>query len=869
MTDAIAALQDGLRASYLIERELGRGGTATVWLARDLKHDRPVALKVLHPDVAATIGPQRFLREIRLAARLHHPHILTVLDSGETAGRFWFTMPYVDAESLRDRLRRDGRLPIDVALRITREAALGLRYAHGCGVIHRDIKPENILITREGTTLVVDFGIARPIGEGSAEDHLTTQGLAIGTPAYMSPEQATADRALDARTDEYSLAVVCYEMLVGTPPHTGPTAAAVIGKRLSEDVPSVRITRPEVSLGITRALERALAIRPDDRFASVTEFVEALEAGRAGGWNDLRSLRPPRLRTLVGALALAAALVLGVVAGARWFGARGGAPRRLAVLPFDNLGNPSDAYFADGMTDAVRGKLAALPGVQVTSWSSSSQYRAHAKPLRAIGRELGVDYLLLGRVRWMRNPDGTSRVQVSPELISVATEAVAWQDGFDAALTDVFRVQADVAGRVAEALNVALGSSQREGLARRPTADLAAYDAYLKGEALSQQLNALDPPSLTSALGYYEQAVALDSTFVDAWVQLSRAQSYIYYLSSPAAAHADAARRAAERAVALAPDRPEGRLAMGLYYQFVRIDAAAALREYEAGLRVAPDDASLLSARSAVERDLGRWDAALEHARRAEALDPRSVRAVGAVAYAELWMRNYAAAQAACDRALALAPDNVDLVHLAVMVRIGQGDLDGARAVLREARAHVAPQTLITYVAVYFDLYWVLDDEQRAQLVALPPSAFDDRALWAMTLAQAWSLRGDTARVRAYADTALHAVDAQLRDTPDDAQRHVLRGLALAYLGRPTDAVNEGKRGTALLPPSKDAWTGAYLEHQLLRIQLLAGNDSGALDLLETLLQKPYFLSPRMLRIDPTFARLAGNPRFERLATAR
>ena len=273
MTDSslAAALQD----RYVIERELGRGGMATVYLARDLKHGRHVALKVLHPELATSLGPERFHREIETVARLQHPHILTVHDSGETAGQLWFTMPFVEGESLRDRLRREQQLPVEVALRITTDAARALQYAHEHGVIHRDIKPENLLLTKDGSTLVADFGIARALSAG--DDRLTETGISVGTPAYMSPEQATGDRTLDARTDVYALGAVLYEMLAGEPPFTGPTAQAVIAKRFSGEVPRVRRVRPSVPDSVEQAVIRALAPVPADRFASATEFARALE----------------------------------------------------------------------------------------------------------------------------------------------------------------------------------------------------------------------------------------------------------------------------------------------------------------------------------------------------------------------------------------------------------------------------------------------------------------------------------------------------------------------------------------------------------------------------------------------------------------
>ncbi|HET9039388.1 MAG TPA: serine/threonine-protein kinase, partial [Gemmatimonadales bacterium] len=533
MTDLRSHLQQGLSASYVLERELGRGGMATVFLAQDLKHGRPVALKVLHPELAASLGPDRFQREIRFAARLQHPHILTVLDSGDAAGQLWFTMPFVDGESLRDRLRRERQLPVEDALRIAREAAQALQYAHEHGVVHRDIKPENLLLTRDGNTLVADFGIARALAEtgGPPAAPLTETGLVIGTPAYMSPEQAAGDKALDARTDVYSLGVVLYEMLAGEPPYTGPTVQAMIAKQLAGPVPSVRVTRPNAPAHVDQAITRSLAPTPADRFGSPAELARALAAAPPPATQPSpqatvavgsapRKPAPARPSRSLALLGIGFLLGLGVLFG--WLrshsaaagedGGAGGA-RRLAVLPFENVGGTEDEYFADGVTDEVRGKLASLNGLQVTARSSSTQYKRTSKSPQQIGRELGVDYLLTGTVRWDKTA-AANQVRVSPELIQVATGSTRWQQPFDAALTDVFTVQADVAGQVAQALGVALGTPQRQALAAPPTRSTPAYDAYLKGEAASRHMSTTDPEEMRTAVAFYEQAVTLDSGFV-------------------------------------------------------------------------------------------------------------------------------------------------------------------------------------------------------------------------------------------------------------------------------------------------------------------------------------------------------------------
>jgi eukaryotic-like serine/threonine-protein kinase len=875
--DVFPQLQEGLADRYRLERELGRGGMATVYLAHDLRHDRKVALKVLQPELAATLGPERFQREIRTTARLQHPHILTVLDSGEAAGQLWYTMPFVRGESLRDRLQREGQLPVDMAVDLACQVALALDYAHHEGVVHRDLKPENILLS-DGQALVADFGIAKALS-AAGEAQLTGTGMAVGTPAYMSPEQAGGGQ-VDGRSDLYALGCVVYEMLAGEPPFSGSTPQAVIAKRVLEPVPHVRTLRESVSVPIEQALLRALAKTPADRFATVGEFARALSTPLAApavpsgttappGLSELALRRRSRMSTGLAAIVLVGLGMLFVWRKShRPDEASGPGPTRLAVLPFENLGRPEDEYFADGVTDEVRGKLAALAGLEVIARTSSGQYKQTTKRPQQIGRELGVDYLLTGTVRWEKNSGGPSRVRVSPELVQVSTASTKWQTAVEAPLTDVFRVQADVAGRVAEALGLALRTGERERLGERPTQNLAAYDAFLRGEAAADGLATLDPVALQRAGDYYERAVALDSSFSLAWAQLSRAHSILYYydLSSTTPAMAKQARLAAERAVVLAPDHPEGYLALGYYYGWVRLEHAGALEQYAHGRQLAPKDARLLSAQGWSELSLGRAEEALSHLREAEVLDPRSVLTARFVVDALLGLRRYSEALAAAERCLALAPSNLLAIHAKALVHLGLGDLAGAQAVLRAASREVDPTALVAYMALRGDLYWVLEDEQQRLLLRLSPEPFGrNRADWGLALAETYALRGDSARARIYADSARLALENRLRDAPDLGVLHALRGVVLAYLGRRTEAIPEGERAVGLVPLSSDVLYRAYVQHQLVRIYLLLGEPERALDQLEPLLKLPYWLSPGWLKIDPNFDPLRGNPRFERL----
>jgi len=851
---------------------------ATVFLAHDLKHDRPVAVKVLHPELAAALGPERFHREIMLAARLQHPHILSVHDSGEAAGQLWFTMPFVEGESLRDRLTREKQLPVEDALRIVREAGLALEYAHQHGVVHRDIKPENLMLTTDGSTMVADFGIARALG---GSEQLTSTGIAIGTPAYMSPEQASGTHELDARTDVYALGCVLYEMLAGEPPYTGPTAQAIMARALTETPRPIHPMRAGVPEALDAVIAKAMAVTAADRYASAAELARALElvlrspapATRRGNGGEAGShaFVPAwlRQRPQFAILLLGALLGGGALFAWRRTGGEHGGPKLVAVLPFENLGSPADEYFADGMTDEVRGKLSRLPGLRVIARGSSTPYKKTAKSPQQIARELGAQYLLTATVRWEKSPGGASQVHVSPELVEVgegSSPTTKWQAPFDAALTDVFQVQADIAGRVAQALDVALGDSARQQLAEPPTRNTAAYDAYLRGEEVSQSLATADPATLRRAAAYYAQAVALDSTFVQAWAQFSQTHSFLYYYSTPRPAEAELARRAAERALALAPNRAEGHLAMGTYYLWVAKDNARAVQEFGQGHRIEPNNAILLTRMARLERAPDRLEAALALLQQAQMLDPRSVGPMSNLSTVLLFLRRYPDARATTVRALALAPTSLDLIENRAMISLAQGDLPGARAALAAVPKEVDPAALVAFFAFYWDLYWVLDEPQQALVLQLPPSAYDgDRGGWGIVMAQIYWLRGDQARARLYADSARIAFEQQLQAAPEDAQRHVILGLALAYLGRKADAIREGERGVALAPISQDAIPGAYSQHQLVRIYILVGEPEKALDQLEPLLKIPYYLSPGWLKIDPNFDPLRGNPRFQKL----
>ena len=540
--------------------------------------------------------------------------------------------------------------------------------------------------------------------------------------------------------------------------------------------------------------------------------------------------------------------------------------KRLAVLPFENLGSKEDDYFADGITDEVRGKLTNLPGLEVIARTSSNGYRKTQKKPQEIGKELDVEYLLTGTVRFAKGSDGTRRVQVSPELSLASSAASRWAQPFDATLTDVFQVQGEIATRVAQALDVALSAGEKRRLEAKPTRNLPAYEAYLRGEEASQSMAASDPLSLRRAIGHYEQAVALDEGFLEAWARLSRASSLLYVNGTPTPAGTRRALEAAEKALALGPERPEGHQALGDYYRLVVKDSARALPEMERARRLSPGSADYAASLAVTEQFLGRWEASLGRLKEAQRLDPRSVRTLRSLGFAALRLHRTSEARKAFDRGLALAPTNLALLQRKA-IDVSPGGRPGRSSCGPEGGAEGSGA----------DGARGLRGQRRGpRLGARRGAARPPRSPHAERLRRRSRRLGPLphAGVRAEArrtecpevrrDRARRLRGAA-RAAPEDAQRHAELGLSLAYLGRKVEAIREAEKAMELLPISRDAYVGPYFQHQLVRVYILTGENEKALDKLEPLLKIPYNLTPGWLRIDPNFDPLRKSPRFQKL----
>jgi serine/threonine protein kinase/Flp pilus assembly protein TadD len=679
-------LESALLSRYNLDRELGRGGMATVYLATDLRHDRRVALKVLHPELSSALGPDRFLREIKLAARLNHPHIIPLFDSGEAAGYLYYVMPVVEGETLRDRILREGRIPLDESLQIVRGIASALDYAHRQNIVHRDIKPENVML-QDGEAMVMDFGIAKALSAAS-NDTLTQTGMMVGTPAYVSPEQAAGDGVIDGRSDQYSLACVLYEMISGRKPFVGATAQATLSKRFSDPVPSLRSVHSETTEEVETALSRAMAKEAKDRFGTTMEFAKALIATH---------LSTPDGSPLHG-------------------GASGG--KSIAVMPFTNMSSdPEGDFFADGIADEIITALSKIKALKVSSRSSSFSFKGKNEDIREIGRKLQASTILEGSVR-----KAGKRLRLTAQLVNAENNEQLWAERYDRELEDVFEIQDEIAQSIVSALRVVLSDDEKRAIEQVHTPNVEAYGFYLRGRQYFHQHRR---KSHEYARQMFERAIELDPDYALAHSGVADCCSFLYQYFDASPANLKRADAASRRALELAPSLAEAHASRGLAvslsgryeeadtefemamkldpksfeaaYFYARSCVAQGKNEeaakwFERAIAVRPDDYAALALLATVYQALGRSDESIQTSRRAYDTarkhleltpdDPRalymgamSLSALGETEKARDWNR----------RALAMDPDDPSVLYNIACAFAVEGQKGEAISTLKKA----------------------------------------------------------------------------------------------------------------------------------------------------------------------------------------
>jgi TolB-like protein/Flp pilus assembly protein TadD len=707
-------LRSVLADRYAIEREIGRGGMATVYVAHDPKHGRQVALKVLKPELAAVLGAERFLREIQVTARLSHPHILPLHDSGAVAGLLYYTMPLVEGVTLRQRLDCEGQLPIDDALTITAQVAAALDYAHRHGVIHRDIKPENILL-HEGEAVVADFGLALAVEQAGGE-RLTETGLSLGTPAYMSPEQVAGDRDIDARSDIYSLACVLYEMLVGQPPFTGPTGRAVLARHVADPVPPIRTVRPGVSLGVAAALTRALAKAPADRFPSATAFAEALRAEPAVAEPDATSI---------------------------------------VVLPFENLSpDPEQEYFCDGMTDEIINALTHVGALKVIARTSAFAFKDRREDVREIGRRLGVAHLLEGSVRKSGN-----QLRVTAQLIEAADGSHLWAERYDVEMADVFAVQDEIALAIVNALKLTLVEGERRALTKRPTDDPELYSLYLLGRYHWYRFT---EEGLSTAEAYFEQALQRDPAFALAYVGAAEVLHFKpWFLDAPPRRTMPKAKVYLRKALELDPLQGEAHAVAGRISLFFDWDRDAAERAFARAVELSPNSPMIRDHYADFLVLTGRHENATGEIQRARSLDPLNLFINVHAGELLLHARRYDEAIEELHRAVAMEPNHYYTHALLGWTYVLKGMRDDAAEELEKALELSRRAPIVVFGLA--NLYWKMDRRSRAdELLAELEERAQRQYVAPCYLFSMYKTRGDLDRALEWFERAVDERDVAL-----------------------------------------------------------------------------------------------------------
>lgn len=697
MTDTPSRLAAALADRYRIERELGRGGMATVYQAEDLRHHRRVAVKVLHPEQSAAVGKERFLREITTTANLQHPHIVPVFDSGEAGGQLFFVMPLIEGESLRARLDREGRLPVDEAIRLIREVADALEYAHGAGILHRDLKPENIMLSR-GHALLADFGISST-APNPEQARLTQTGTALGTPAYMSPEQATGERELSPACDVYGLGSILFELLTGEPPFTGPTFEAILVKRFTQDPPRCSSLRADTPSGCDAAVARALAREPGDRFATASAFAAAiLDAPPAAGPAPQAALE-----------------------------------RSIVVLPFANLSSdPDNEYFSDGLTEELITDLAAVKALRVISRGSSQQLKGTTQGMREIGRTLGVRYVLTGGARKAGNA-----LRITAQLTDTTTDQQVWAEKYSGTMDDVFDLQERVSRAIVGALRVTLSASESERLADRPIKDARAYEIYLRAQALVRRYGS----SVEQVDRLIDLAIAIEGPSPPLralrgllWVSQMRAGM------STDETHLSRAEAEARELIQLAPAATYGYSLLG-FVSYERGLMAETVRYLGQALERDPSDADALFFQGIALTAAGQIEAGLAAGRRFLEIDPLSPMA-GVLFNSSHWFAGRPAeGLREHEQGLVLDPEN-PIIHWSLGYTYALlGRPDKAREHAEWLRARVPTMPYTVQLAALCEALDGRQAEARARLATIGDMSFDGHITF--HLSESYTMAGD------------------------------------------------------------------------------------------------------------------------------
>ncbi len=862
---------------YQIIEELGKGGMGEVYKVLDKEVKAKIALKLIKPEIAAdkkTI--ERFRNELKTARDISHRNICRMYDLNKEEGSYYITMEYVEGQDLKSLVRQTGQLAIPTIISIAKQVCDGLSEAHKLGTVHRDLKPSNIMIDKEGNARIMDFGIARSLGAKG----ITGAGIMIGTPEYMSPEQVEA-KEVDQRSDIYSLGIILYKMTTGRLPFKADTPFAVGVKQKSEEPENPKDINPQIPEDLSRVILRCLKKDKDARYQSAGEVRSELiriEKGMPTTDKVIPERIPSTSKEITVTfrkrwLLIPILFVVLVAAVLAFLFLKKGKPvapslrqNMLVVLPFENLGLPEDEYFADGMTGEITSRLAALHELGVISRSSAIRYKKTEKTIKEIGEELGVDFVLEGTVRWDRSPEGRGRVRVTPQLIRVSDDTNLWSDRYDREIEDIFAVQSDIAEQVISQLDITLLEPERRTLKAKPTDNLEAYQAYLRG-IYYQMKPDMTEESLRLAIQMFERAIELDPDFALAFVGLSNALSHLshsrYDLTEE---NISKAKAAADRVLELQPELPEGHMALGIYYYYCHKDYDRALNELAIAEKGLPNNSRITEYIGYIKRRQGNFEEAISYLKKAIDLNPQSTYLLLNLGKTYEALRRYQEAERYYDRSISLALDQTSAYLAKVSNYRLQGLLEKARATLEEMPKKTDPASVRAW-----HISWIRQEiYERNYQVALELLSSDFVELYggekAYRTGLVYRFMNKPELARDSLDSVRVLFEKQVKEQPDNRGPHSRLGIVYAGLGRKEEAIREGKLALELYPVSKDAYWGPDQVFSLALIYIRVGEYEEALDQIDYLLSIPYSgLSVPKLRIDPKWDPLREHPRFKRL----
>lgn len=874
---------------YKILDKLGEGGMGVVYKAHDTKLDREVALKFLPHYVASSDTERaRFLQEAKAAATLNHPNVCVIYDIQEADGQQFIVMEYVDGMTVKQKFSKSP-LKIDEAIGYAIQIGEALQEAHAKGIVHRDVKSENIMINSKNQIKVMDFGLAKL--RGSVK--LTKSSSTTGTLAYMAPEQIQGQE-IDARADIFSFGVVLYEMLTGNTPFRGEHEAAMMYSILNEEPQPIQKFRDDISSELLHILNRALEKDPEERYQTVkdmtidirrmkkestrvvrTQDFEAATNAPSGTKSKSVEIAMPgwfTKKTIAGAGLLLVIILVFFFKNSFLTNAPAKSDKKtLVVLPFENLGPNDKEYFVDGMTDEVTSRLSGISGLGVIARSSAMQYKGTAKNFKQIGEELGVNYILQGTVRW-ETLDGETRVRVNPSVIKVEDGTQAWSQSMESVLSSAFKLQSDIASKVASALDVALLMSEKQTLETALTDNAEAYDYYLKAVQYTELSNSAEYMEIGIQL--LERAIKLDPSFAAAYAKLSYVQSNFYWFYyDRSEIRVEKSRVAAEKAIELAPQLSEARAAMGWYYYHGKLDYTNALEQFNLALKYRPSNSDVYYGIASVYRRQGKMQESVESFKRSIAGNPRVGEIVRQLGETLMLAREYEEADVYYSKAILLSPDNIDVYYeKSKNLLLWKSDIDGARRVSVDGKRHgkVGGETdypnYMTFLIESAQGNLNAADE-ALNLMSSSGGLGDQFQFYPTHLlrAQLEELRGNRKNATAWYDSARVFLEQKLKTNPTDERAVSALGIALAGLGQKEEAIQFGLRGVEMLPVEKEAWRGAFRIFDLARIYAMTGEQDKAVDELERLLSIPSETSTVWLKVDPVWKELRGNKRFQKL----